>query len=82
MQIGCIVSVALVTLHNGKPMRGGKANLWLEQSWNLKGNQLLGDVRGERCKVLLVVRMDQHSSVETLLSKAEIPIIDLSHMGE
>lgn len=24
--------------------------------------------------------MDQHSSVETLLSKAEIPIIDLSHM--
>lgn len=28
-----------------------------------------------------VVRMDQHASVETLLSRAEIPIIDLSHMG-
>jgi hypothetical protein len=26
--------------------------------------------------------MDQHASVETLLSRAEIPIIDLSHMGE
>lgn len=30
-----------------------------------------------------VVAMDQHASVvETLLSRAEIPIIDLSHMGE
>lgn len=30
-----------------------------------------------------VVTMDRHTSVvETLLSKAEIPIIDLSHMGK
>jgi hypothetical protein len=26
--------------------------------------------------------MDQHAKVDTLLSRAEVPIIDLSHMGE
>lgn len=72
----------MVTLVSGKLVRGGKADLWLEQSWNLKGISCWEkcEVRGAKCRE--VVTMDQHSSVETLLSKAEIPIIDLSYMGK